>query len=136
MKHHLFLLLLLTSVVRAEPKAEPLSVSLVNLIATPEAYEGKMIELTGFSSLEFEGNAVYFSEQDYRYGVWKNSISLSFKSKPDNLWLCHNEYCRILGIFSKTTPSSAGPHEGRRSGFLSVQEIELQSDKSKGDMYQ
>jgi hypothetical protein len=34
-------------------------VSLIQLIATPERYHGKFVEVIGYMNLEFEGNAIY-----------------------------------------------------------------------------
>lgn len=35
-------------------------VSLIQLIATPEQYHGKMIEVIGYLNLEFEGNGITY----------------------------------------------------------------------------
>ena len=35
------------------------SVSLIRLIANPEKYHGKKIQVTGYINLEFEGDAIY-----------------------------------------------------------------------------
>lgn len=38
------------------------------VIARPELYHGKVIQLVGYLNLEFEGNALYHSEEEYRHG--------------------------------------------------------------------
>jgi hypothetical protein len=60
----------------AEPllAAEPLDVSLVQLIANPKDYDGKVVRLIGFMKLEFEGNAIYLHEDDYKHNVCKNGL--------------------------------------------------------------
>jgi len=54
--------------------AEPLDVSLVQLIANPKDYDGKIVRVIGFVKLEFEGNAIYLHQDDYKYGISKNGL--------------------------------------------------------------
>jgi hypothetical protein len=56
--------------------AEPINVGMVALLAAPEKYDGKFIRTIGFICLEFEGDALYLHEEDYRYGEIKHSFSL------------------------------------------------------------
>ena len=56
--------------------AEPLNVGMVALLAAPQRYEGKLIRSIGFLCIEFENDALYLHEEDYRYGEGKNSFSL------------------------------------------------------------
>lgn len=50
---------------------QPISVSLVQLIANPKIYHGKFVRVVGFVSVRFEGKAVYLHEDDYRHGIQK-----------------------------------------------------------------
>ena len=69
-------LLLLLSCWFAQPSvaAEPLDVSLVQLIANPKDYHGKIVRAIGFVRLEFEGNAIYLHQEDYKHGITKNGL--------------------------------------------------------------
>lgn len=49
---------------------------MVALIAAPESYEGKFVRTHGFLCIEFEGDALYLHEEDYRHGFTKNSFAL------------------------------------------------------------
>jgi hypothetical protein len=60
---------------------KPIDVGMVALIAAPDAYEGKFIRTHGFLCIEFEGDAVYLHEEDYRHGLTKSSFALRL-SKP------------------------------------------------------
>ena len=40
-------------------------VSILQLIVTPERYDTKKVQVEGFLHLEFEGNALYLSENHY-----------------------------------------------------------------------
>ena len=51
-------------------------VSLINLIATPEKYHGKWVGVVGIANFEFEGDALYLSQSDYKF-VTKNAVWLS-----------------------------------------------------------
>lgn len=53
-------------------------VSLINLIATPEKYNGKWVRVIGAAKFEFEGNGLFLSKSDYDYKVVnKNAVWLS-----------------------------------------------------------
>ncbi len=49
-------------------------VSLIQLIANPQAYDNKRVRITGFLHLEFEGNVIYFHNEDFRYRLTKNGL--------------------------------------------------------------
>jgi hypothetical protein len=48
---------------------QSISVSLIQLIANPERYNGKPVRLIGFLRLEFEGDALYLHREDYERGL-------------------------------------------------------------------
>jgi hypothetical protein len=71
------LLVILTTVTRTAsnagvPNAE--LVSLVRLMATPEKYDGKAVQVVGFLRLEFEGNGLYLHQEDYEHGITKRRM--------------------------------------------------------------
>lgn len=49
---------------------------MVALVAYPQRYNGRMIRTVGFVCIEFEGDAVYVHEEDFRHGLIKNSMAL------------------------------------------------------------
>jgi hypothetical protein len=51
-----------------------LHVSLIQLIAQPEKYHGKPVQVSGFLHLEFEGNALYLHKDDYTHFLSRNGI--------------------------------------------------------------
>ncbi len=57
--------------------AEPLDVSLIQLIANPNTYDQKIVRVIGFVRLEFEGNAIYLHQDDYKHGISKNGLWLN-----------------------------------------------------------
>ena len=52
------------------------NVSIVNLIATPEKYDGKLVRIFGFVKLEFEGTGIYLTEADLKNYLGKNGLWL------------------------------------------------------------
>lgn len=86
------------------PEAEP--VSLIQLIATPEKYDGKKVSVTGVINVGFEVDLLYLTKDDWKYGINTNSIALNFRTDNRlNLPLeelerdiCGN-YVEINGIF-------------------------------------
>ena len=58
----------------------PLDLGMVALLADPEKYDGKVIRTIGFMCLEYEGNALYLHEEDFRYGLLKDALSLRLSS--------------------------------------------------------
>lgn len=57
-----------------DPRAE--SVSLIGLIADPEKYDRKRVQIIAFLRLEFEGDALYLHRDDLENGITKNGIWL------------------------------------------------------------
>ena len=74
MKTHIAFLLLALLCSVSQPSHAAESVSLIQLIANPNDYDGKFVSVIGFVSLEFEGKAVYLHQDDYKHGIWKNGL--------------------------------------------------------------
>ena len=60
---------------RVDPQA-PLEVSMIALVATPERLNGKRIRAIGYLDIEFENDALYPHEEDFRDAISKNGIWL------------------------------------------------------------
>jgi hypothetical protein len=60
----------------ASSNPKPLNVGMVALLADPQKYDGKFIRTFGFMCLEYEGDALYLHEEDYRYQNYKNALAL------------------------------------------------------------
>ncbi|MBQ2319145.1 MAG: hypothetical protein II378_03145, partial [Clostridia bacterium] len=55
-------------------------VTMIQLIATPEKYDGQLVRVIGVGNLEFEGNCISLSKEDLKYGVG-NSIWIELGEK-------------------------------------------------------
>lgn len=61
---------------KAESSREWVMCSIINLIATPERYSGRLVRTIGIATIRFEGDAVYLTEFDARHRVALNGIRL------------------------------------------------------------
>jgi len=57
-----------------EAGAAPLFTSLIEVLSVPEKLNSKTVTLGGFLVLEHEGNALYFHNEDYKHGLYANSL--------------------------------------------------------------
>ena len=80
---------------------QPTNVTVVQLIATPEKFDGKLIRVIGFLRLEFEGNVLYLHREDYENsilgdGIWVDVLpGMSKQSATLNM-----HYVLLEGVFS------------------------------------
>lgn len=84
-----------------DSSAAPVAVSLINLIATPERYEGSRVQVVGYLRLDFEGTALFltrddFLAQNYRSAVWV-SAPVTTRQKWRGLG---DKYVLVEGTFS------------------------------------
>jgi hypothetical protein len=81
--------------------SDPTDVSLINLIATPEKYQGKIVRVVGYLNLEFEGNAIYIHKEDYEHALLKNAIwiDLSREEEGKNTKTFNKKYVILVGVF-------------------------------------
>lgn len=85
------------------------SVSMVALIANPEKYEGRQVQIIGFLNLEFEGNAIYLHEQDLEHAICKNGIWVSIDDKHAGL---SGRYVLLEGVFTAKRQGHLGLWSG------------------------
>lgn len=77
----------------------PMEISIINLIATPEKYHGKIVRVVGFAVLKFESTALYLSEQDATKRVTKNALWIDIDGRNDKYRSLNMRYVLIEGIF-------------------------------------
>ena len=81
------------------------NVSVVRLIASPEKYDKKKIQVVGFLNLQFEGTAIYMNESDFKTGSQRNAFwvvfadSIESKIKKNNFY--HRNRVLLEGTFDK-----------------------------------
>ncbi len=89
--------------------------SIINLIATPDAYAGKKIRVIGYAVFEFEGQVIFLSENDAKAHIGMNGIWLNLDDtlipKLDVSKLA-NRYVIVEGVFSAVDKGHLGMFSG------------------------
>ena len=52
-------------------------VSIIQLVANPRTYDGKVVRLIGYLHLEFEGDVLYLDRESFHYSISRNGIWLN-----------------------------------------------------------
>lgn len=91
---------------------QPTRVSLVQLIANPNEYDGKFVRVIGFVSVEFEGTAVYLHQEDFKYDITQNAIWLEMDFERNKK--LNQRYVLIEGTFD----ADHNGHKGLFSGSI------------------
>ena len=86
----------LSAVAVAKESDRPMRVSLVQLIAAPEQFEGKLIQVAGYCFVGFEERALYLSKDDFANNIRKNAIWLDLKGHDE----LSGQYVMAEGVFS------------------------------------
>jgi hypothetical protein len=94
--------------------------SLVQLIANPKEYDGKVVRVIGFASIEFEGTAVYLHQEDHKYAITQNALWLDVDFQ--RLKKFDRRYVLIEGTFD----ADHHGHHGLFSGSIKdIKRLEL-----------
>lgn len=109
-----FFSLFLTQNVYAK-ESSVLPVSIYQLIANPEKFDGKEVYVIGFMHLEFEGDVIYAHREDWNHSLIQNGIAFEVPKERHFLWMkMNNNYVAIEGTFSTTERG----HFALRAGSL------------------
>ena len=86
------------------------SISIIRLIATPEKYQDKQIQIEGYLNLEFEGDAIYLHKEDRDKGLTRNGFWVSFSDKLDKTEIqkLNHSYVLIEGTFDMNSRGHMG----------------------------
>lgn len=111
-----FFAVLFAFVAPVRAAAEPLEVSMIQLIATPDKFHGKFVRVIGYLHLEFEGNGLYLHSEDHLASVSKNGLwfdgTLETRKKPKDFT---DQYVLVEGTFD----AKSHGHMGMWSGTIS-----------------
>lgn len=96
-------------------------VSIINLIATPERYDGKPIQVFGHLALAFENTGISMDGTDFGFnevidvrignGHFADNAAVERDQKQFKLWNCkfHGQWVRLEGIFHAQPYISGNP---------------------------
>ena len=106
------------------------SVSMIELIANPEKFDGKRVIVSGFVHFEFEGNALYFHEEDYRAGLRQNGIALYVTPEQQKQYaVCELKSCFVVGTFHATLPQHFSLWSGHLTDITAIHTLILPTNK-------
>jgi hypothetical protein len=92
---------------------EPEFVSMVSLLSTPHLYEGHFVRVIGFLGIEFENDALYLHQEDYRYSISKNSLALRLsESERAKFKDLNSHYVVLEARMYANGPEAAGMWSG------------------------
>ena len=94
---------------------EPVEVSLIQLIANPQAYQGKIVRVIGFVRLEFEGEAIYLHRDDYEHDITKNGLWIDIS---DALRKKRTQYDQRYVLLEGSFNANEKGHKGAWSGSI------------------
>ena len=102
---------------------QPVDVSMVKLIAFPDTLDGKLVRVSGFLKIEFEGMELYLHKEDCTQGLTKNGVWLELDREARGKYGSMNmHYVFIEGIVD----SKHFGHMGATSATLiKIQRVEL-----------
>jgi len=90
----------------------PEAVSIVDLLARPDAYDGKFVRLDGFLHVKFEGTAVFMTKEHADYLMCKYGLWVSFKDGDVKARDFDCKYVLLEGIFNKANKGHMGLWSG------------------------
>ncbi|HEY6129078.1 MAG TPA: hypothetical protein VIW23_12935 [Candidatus Acidoferrum sp.] len=99
-----------------------ISASLIQLIANPEKYDGRQLEVIGFLRLEFEGDRIYLHEDDYKYNIGDNGIRIGLTKKQRQDFENRNmHYVFLVGTFK----AGKGGTSNANGSIVNITKIEI-----------
>lgn len=79
---------------------QPMRTNMIQLIATPEKFDGKMISVVGFLAIENEDTRLYLSKEDYRNYIPGNGVFVDAnKEISRNMEEVDLHYVSLVGVF-------------------------------------
>jgi hypothetical protein len=103
-------------------------VSIVALIASPRQYNGARVYVTGYLDLAYEANAVYFHEEEFRYGMTKNAIRVTLRKEQEGQFkVLSRKYVIIEGTFA-ADDSRSGMFSGHIVDVTRMQELQTEEE--------
>ena len=88
-----------------------ITVSILQLIATPQNFHGQSVQVLGYCRLELERTAIYLYKEDHLYGL-SNTLWLEMPVKDITPQRQAIRYCMVRGKFNSTNRGHGGLYGG------------------------
>lgn len=118
----LFCSIFISNITPACAYADPISVSLIQVIANPEKYDGKDIQLIGYFhiDIDFDEAVLCLHKEDYNNSIVLNTFWIDVDNKNKQQYEKVNDnYVIIRGIFNK------GGHGIHAGGLTNITRCEI-----------
>lgn len=97
-----------------QQQQRPLQVSVIQLVANPEKYDGKFVTVVGFLVMDSEGDGLYLHQEDHIHGIDANSVPLDRTHEMTrNREKLDASYVLITGTYKKDARGLDYPQTGR-----------------------
>lgn len=117
---------------QGESGENAIPVSLIQLIATPERFDGKLVGVIGFCNLEFEGDALYLHREDFESSLLRNAVALqvppSLRAQRKEL---SGQYVIVEGRFEAPEPGGANIWAGYLEGVRRLERCPSRADMER-----
>jgi hypothetical protein len=97
----------------------PLEVSMIAVLANPQAFDGKLIRVSGYCSLGFGDNGLYLHREDFQQALFKNGLWLDVEWPLSPTQTVNNRYVTVQGVV-----------DAHRQGHLSLWAAEIRDVRS------
>lgn len=101
------------------PKGGPFgeSVSIIQILANPERYEGKHVRIIGYLHFEFEEEAIFLNKEDSDQMIDANAIWIHLPDdlSPELAAKLNKHYVHCEGVFSAKSHGHMGAYPGEIS---------------------
>jgi hypothetical protein len=98
---------------------ESYTISIIQLIANPEKYDGKRVRFIGYLILEFEGDAIYLHKEDYENSIVKNGLWVDV-DRANNWGTYNKKYVIIDAVFDAGNKGHMGMWSGGLKDIRSI----------------
>jgi hypothetical protein len=116
---------------------QAIDVSLIQLLAAPEQYHGKLVRVQGFLHIKFEDHALYVSKDHADHLMGRSAVWVSFASAPQlqplhdsenkkkrDLSYFDRRYVLLEGVFNKDGHGHLGSYGGEVKQIQRVLELQ------------
>ncbi|MGB7987584.1 MAG: hypothetical protein WCF54_20650 [Terracidiphilus sp.] len=98
-------------------------VSMIQLIANPQAYDNKRVRIIGYLHLEFEGDAIYLHREDFDYAIDKNALWVNIPKDmtKEQMKAVNNFYVICTGTFRAGMHGHMGMNSGEMDNITRLE---------------
>jgi hypothetical protein len=96
----------------------PTDVSIVQLIANPDKFDGKLVSLIGFIHIGREQDLIFLGQEDFNHALAQNALWFHLSEQMGKDWQKLNRnYVSVVGVFSAR---HEGPYGCPNGGVSSI----------------